>query len=337
MQILIIQTAFIGDVILATPIIEKLRQHFAKSDIDFLLCKGNESLLLGNPNLRKVLVWDKKKEKLKNLWKIFKEIRATKYDLVINLQRFLSTGLLTAFSGAKKTIGFDKNPLSFLFSQKIKHNFQAGTHEIDRNLILIENLTNKDRVLPKLYISNDITQQTQALKIEPYICIAPTSVWHTKQFPTEKWLELLEKLQEKSKKEGAVPHKIYLLGSPQDVGLCEELKEKTNYPTIENLAGKLSLLQSASLMQHAQINYVNDSAPMHLASSVNAPTCAVFCATIPAFGYTPLSEKSYIMEVETPLDCRPCGLHGSKTCPKGHFKCANDIDTQKMANLVGNY
>ncbi len=332
MQILIIQTAFIGDVILATPIIEKLHQYFPDVKIDFLLRKGNESLLSCNDNIRNILIWDKKKGKLKNLWQLVKDIRKTKYDLVVNLQRFLSTGILTAFSGAKKTIGFDKNPLSILFTQKIKHKFEVGTHEIDRNLTLIKGITDDTRVLPKLHLSKEILEKTAFLKQKPYICIAPTSVWHTKQFPNEKWLELLKNLPQNN-------YKIYLLGSPQDVDLCENLKEEatkqSNNPLeIENLSGKLSLLESASLMKDALMNYVNDSAPMHLASAVNAPTCAVFCATIPAFGYTPLSQKSFVMEIEKPLECRPCGLHGSKTCPKGHFKCAMDIDTKKMADLM---
>ncbi len=326
MQILIIQTAFIGDVILATPVIEKLHAYFPDAQIDFLLRKGNESLLSCNSNIRKVLIWDKKKDKLRNLWKLLQEIRLVKYDIVVNLQRFLATGFLTAFSGAKKTIGFDKNPLSFLFTNKIKHKFEAGTHEIDRNLTLLNDITDNTRTLPKLHLSAEIHAKTAHFKTSPYICIAPTSVWHTKQFPTEKWLELLTYLPQ--------TYKIYLLGSPEDKDLCEDLRQKTKYPHIENLSGKLSLLESASLMQDAKMNYMNDSAPMHLSSAVNAPTCAVFCATIPAFGYTPLSEISYIMEAETPLDCRPCGLHGSKTCPKGHFKCAYDINTKKMAEIL---
>src|SRR5207249_4508884 len=112
------QTAFIGDVVLATGLIEKLHQHLPDATIDFLVRKGNETLLTNHPLLREVLVWDKKKKKLSNLFTILKRIRQNKYDRVINVQRFAATGILTAFSGAKETIGFDKNPLSFLFSKK---------------------------------------------------------------------------------------------------------------------------------------------------------------------------------------------------------------------------
>jgi len=89
-------------------------------------------------------------------------------------------------------------------------------------------------------------------------------------------------------------------------------------------------------MKDAGMNYVNDSAPMHFASAVNAPVTAVYCSTIPAFGFGPMSDKSYIVEIQQPLDCRPCGLHGYRACPLGHFKCAYKIeDAQLLETLTG--
>src|SRR6186713_561178 len=154
MKFLIIQTAFIGDVVLATPLIEKLRQHYPDSTIDFLLRKGNETLLTNHPRLRQVLILDKKEGKYKNLLKLRNVIRKEKYDYVINLQRFFASGFLTAFSGAKHTIGFDKNPLSFLFSESVKHIISTqdtGDHEVKRNLSLISKLTDSEFIRPKLY------------------------------------------------------------------------------------------------------------------------------------------------------------------------------------------
>jgi heptosyltransferase-2 len=87
-------------------------------------------------------------------------------------------------------------------------------------------------------------------------------------------------------------------------------------------------------MKDAAMNYVNDSAPMHFASAVNAPVTAVYCSTIPSFGFGPLSDIKYIVEIKEPLDCRPCGLHGYKACPRGHFHCAWHItDDQLLATL----
>ena len=92
-KFLVIQTAFIGDVVLATALLEKLHACFPGARIDFLVRKGNEALLAGHPWLHETLVWDKKQHKLKNLWKMARRIRRERYDKVINVQRFAATGL----------------------------------------------------------------------------------------------------------------------------------------------------------------------------------------------------------------------------------------------------
>ena len=150
---------------------------------------------------------------------------------------------------------------------------------------------------------------------EDYICIAPASVWFTKALPESKWIELLKKNLQK---------KIYILGGPDDSALANRILAEVPEAKAENLCGKLSLLQSAALMKGAERNYVNDSGPLHLASSMNAKVTSFFCSTVPEFGFGPMSEDSEIKQVEG-LDCRPCGLHGHSACPKGHFKCGLDI------------
>jgi heptosyltransferase-2 len=327
MQVLIIQTAFIGDVILATALIEKLKAKHPSAQIDFLLRKGNESLLEEHPHLRKVLIWNKKENKWRNLFTLLKQIRNTRYDLVVNVQRFASSGMLTAFSNAKNTIGFKKNPFAAFFSKSYAHNIGDGTHEVARNQKLITHWTSQLPARPRLYPLPKHYQQAEEL-IEslgkPYICIAPTSVWFTKQWAEQKWIDFTN----------AVPPKyhIFLLGAPSDSEACNRIGQgKSN---VTNLAGKLPLLASACLMQKAHMNFVNDSAPMHLASAINAPTCAIFCSTVPFFGYTPLADNSHIIEVSEPLPCRPCGLHGKKSCPQKHFRCALNIDVQKLLALL---
>jgi lipopolysaccharide heptosyltransferase II len=329
MKFLVIQTAFIGDVVLATGIVEKLHISFPDAQIDFLVRKGNEGLLVNHPYLHEVLIWDKKSGKLKNLWKLSGQIRKRKYDKVINVQRFAATGLLTAFSGARETIGFDKNPFSFLFTTKIKHvisDIHHAIHEIDRNNELIRAFTG-DRVMkPRLYPSASDETAVQSLKKQPYITVSPASVWFTKQYPKDKWISFINQVP--------ANYTIYLLGAPGDASLAEEIRGAARAGAVINLCGKLSFLQSAALMKEAAMNYVNDSAPMHFASAVNAPVTAVYCSTLPSFGFGPLSDKSFIAEIQQPLSCRPCGLHGRPACPLGHFKCAYEIkDEQLLQNL----
>ena len=345
-KFLVIQTAFIGDVVLATALLEKLHACFPDAQIDFLVRKGNEALLAGHPWLHETLVWDKKQNKLRNLWRMTRRLRREKYDKVVNVQRFAATGILTAFSGAKETIGFDKNPLSRFFTYRIPHVISApvepgkmtagpAVHEVERNQALIEAFTDDRPARPRLYPTSADVQKVAAYKARPYITISPASVWFTKQYPGDQWASFIREL-----KNGIT---VYLLGAPGDRGLCDSIigsarsgniVSAAGAGNIVNLAGELSFLQSAALMRDALMNYVNDSAPMHFASALNAPVTAVYCSTIPGFGFGPLSDNSHIAEIEQPLDCRPCGLHGYKACPRGHFNCARKIEARQLLETL---
>ena len=315
-RILVIQTAFLGDVILASPVWENLHAAYPHAQIDVVVKKGNESLLTAHPFLHQVFIFDKS-HKVKNLWNLGKTLRSHQYDLVINLQRFASSGILTLLARGKETRGFEKNPLSLCFTKRFKHDMKPNWHEVDRNLNLISDLVTAPIRRPQLYPRKEDLNSIQIYQEVPYYCLAPTSVWFTKQAPQEIWLELIDKLSQ-------TKDQIFLLGSPSDRAYLDEIVNKTGSSLVINLAGKLSLLQSAALMAGAKHNYVNDSGPLHLASASNAPVSAFFCSTVPEFGFGPLSENAAIIEVKD-LACRPCGLHGHKACPKGHFKCGKDL------------
>jgi heptosyltransferase-2 len=315
-RILVIQTAFLGDVILASPVWENLHAAFPHAQIDVVVKKGNESLLTAHPFLHQVFVFDKQ-QKFKNLLGLAKTLREQHYDLVINLQRFASSGILTLLAKGKESRGFEKNPLSIFFSKRFKHEMKPNWHEVDRNLSLISDLVPIPIRRPQLYPSKEDLNSIQVFQEVRYYCLAPTSVWFTKQAPQEIWLALIEKLSQ-------TKDQIFLLGAPSDRAYLDEIVKKTSSINVINLAGKLTLLQSAALMSGAQHNYVNDSGPLHLASATNATVSAFFCSTVPEFGFGPLSDQSNIIEVKN-LDCRPCGLHGHKSCPKGHFKCGRAL------------
>lgn len=319
---LIIQTAFIGDVILATGLIESVRKSYPEAKIDFLLRKGNQGLLAGHPHINQVLVWDKTQKKYQHLWQMIKAIRQAKYDWVINVQRFANSGLMAGFSGGKHIVGFQKNPFSFLFNEKVKHDIGNGRHEVERNHDLVTAEVSGSPENPKLYPSIQDFEKVNVYQSKAYVCMAPASVWFTKQLPPAQWQVLIKKAVQ----EGLT---VYLLGGPADRALNDEITAGIE-GEIANLAGELSFLESAALMAGASMNYVNDSAPLHIASAMNAPVTAFFCSTIPAFGFGPLSDRSECVEVEEELPCRPCGLHGKKACPEGHFKCGFQIKTPEV-------
>lgn len=342
-QFLLIQTAFLGDAVLATSILEKLHAHYPNAAIDLVVRKGNEGLFTAHPFLRTVHVWDKRQGKTRSLLTLIGRIRKQRYDHVINAQRFFSTGLMTVLSGGKETIGFDKNPLSFLFSRKVEHVISVPStndgrslsttgekrqsiHEVDRSNGLIAHLTDGSRPLPRLYPSVTDREKARALQSRwiqdhsSYVTIAPASVWFTKQWPESKWIELIRVLPKE--------RQVFIIGAPGDTELAQRIIAASGRGV--DLTRDLRLLESAALMEGAAMNYVNDSAPLHMASAMNAPVTVVFCSTVPEFGFGPLRENGRVVETSEPLDCRPCGLHGHKACPKGHFKCALGIDIKRV-------
>lgn len=316
-RFLIIQTAFLGDVILSTPVISELNRIYPDAKIDVVVRKGNESLLANNPKINQVFVWNKQEGKYKSLFGIIKAIRKFKYDEVITLQRYGNAGLMTLFAKTKSRIGFDKNAFSWMYSKKAPHSLEDGTHEVERNLKLIEHHGAKTLIRPEMYPSDEDREAIVNYTSKKYYCLAPASVWETKRLPTEKWIELIDILLEKGD--------VKLIGGPTDHDLCASIQ--IGFPKrVQNLAGKLTLLQSAALMEGAEMNYVNDSGPLHIASAMNAPTRAFFCSTIPQFGFGPLADDSKVIETKKKLDCRPCGFHGHKKCPLVHFDCGHTIE-----------
>ncbi|MCD6367049.1 MAG: glycosyltransferase family 9 protein [Bacteroidales bacterium] len=319
---LIMQPAFIGDVIFATALVEKLAQTYPDARIDFLLRKGNEIILANNPYINRIYIWNKKDKKYRNLFRNIHEIRQTRYDLVVNLQRFASSGFVTWRAKAGEKTGYKQNPFSFCYHRKFVFSTENGKHETERNQELIAHVTDDKPAKPKIYPLEDDFKVLPELK-KPFITIAPASVWFTKQFPKERWVEFINRFLSKD-------FTVYLLGAESDLLLCDEIKNMVEGHTVENFAGKLNLLQSAALMSQAAMNFVNDSAPLHLASAMDAPVTAIFCSTVPAFGFGSLSANSKVAETHKNLSCRPCGLHGKKVCPEGHFDCAYSISLKEL-------
>ena len=330
-KILIIQTASIGDVVLATPVIEKLHLFYPEAHIDFLVKKNIEGILKNSPHLRQVIVWDKSAKKYAHLKELIQIIRTENYDCVVNLQRFAASGIITTLSGAVIKLGFNKNPFSPFFTKSVKHLITAdkakGNHEVERNLTVIDYITDGNHQFKvRLYPSQADFAKVSQYKTNRYICVAPASLWFTKQYPAEKWIEFLVSVDKALY--------VYFVGSPGDVGLCNEMIAKSGHTNSLNLSGKLSFLESAALMKDAAMNFVNDSAPLHFASAMNAPVTAIFCSTTPNYGFGPLSENSVVVEAKIDLPCKPCGLHGFRQCPEKHFKCALNIKKEQLLSRL---
>ena len=334
--ILIIQTAFIGDTILASHFARAVKDQYPNAKIHFFLRKGNESVIQGLSSVEKVWVWDKQGGKTKNLIKLILGLREIRFDMVFNLHRHFNSGLVSALMKSPFKAGFKQNPLSFFYTHKVNHliphkSLYGVWHEVQRNLQLLQ------KALPSLVIGDNSKiykpelplMEKHFTKVAPYISqdyfvIAPASVWFTKAWSEHKYRELTLEL--------AKMGKVFFIGAPTDKELCDRIREGIS--NTENLCGPLNLLDSAALMKNAKRVFVNDSAPLHLASCVNAKTTAIFCSTVQEFGYTPLADDSVVVDMGNSLSCRPCGLHGYKACPLNHFKCAEEIEVKRVLATI---
>lgn len=331
-HILIIQTAFTGDVILALPLAQRLRAEFPQAVIHFLVRKGNENLLQFRPDVDVIHVWDKKNQKKSGLIRLIQELRKYQFRLAVNCQRFLSTGLIMAALHAEFKTGFAENPLSFLYTRRYPHTrSEKGSpdplHEVDRNIRLLSGISDISREVPSIRPEvRELEKVKNIIGDKQIIVLAPASVWQTKQWPPEYWQQLVKSLPD-----------IYtpvIIGGPGDYQTGQFVLE--GQESGMNLCGKLSFRESAALMSLAVRVICNDSAPLHLASSVNAPVTAIYCSTIPEFGFYPLSQDAIVLEEQNKLNCRPCGLHGHKVCPEGHFSCGRTILPERVLKTIKN-
>lgn len=323
-SILFIQTAFIGDAILASAMWETWHQAYPHDQIDVCVRKGNESLFIDHPFIRHVHIWDKGGGivRYNRLIALAKNLRSLNYDVVVTPHRHASSGLLSRISRAPKRMGFGSHPLHWLFTKVVAHEFREDWHEVDRNHQLIKEEVGFERsVMPRLYPKNSGPKTPSGV----FGVMAPASQWFTKQWPENKWIALCDSLEE--------TEAIVLLGGKQDAEILSRIQQGTRHPNVITIPD-LALSESLALMSQAAWVVTNDSGPMHMASALNIPTVAIFCSTSPKFGFGPLSAKNAVIEAKVNLSCKPCGLHGHKACPERHFNCAQLIEVSAVSEAL---
>jgi len=329
-RVLIIQTAFLGDVILTLPLVQVLTIENPDWQIDFLCIPATAILFKHNPLVNKLIIYDKRGND--TFSRVKNEIK-NNYDIVISPHRSARSSLLSYFSRAKKRITFDKSSLSFLYTDKVK--YETGVHEIQRNLSLLKPLgISEDNIVkPELYLGSEEENKISELfagwrinNTDDLIALAPGTVWFTKKYPIEKFAEVLKLLKNASSK-------IFLIGGESDNDLGDYLIKNSENENIINTIGKLNVLESAELIRRCRVLLTNDSAPLHIANSVGIKVISLFGATVPQFGFFPYGKEDVILETEG-LVCRPCSIHGGNVCPIGTFICMRNINEQTVYELL---
>lgn len=328
-NILIIQTAFLGDVILITPLIRAFKQTFPEADIDVLVVPQYGSILNNNPNIRSVIGFDKRNNKLKAFWRTASILRRNKYDLAVAPHSSVTTAYLMLLAGIKQRAGFDRWHASKYLSIKVPH--REGAHKIERLLELVKPFSDAAFSIQTEIFPGETEKKKADEILEEYkssgkkiITIAPGSVWFTKRWPEEHYTELAKTLYEKD-------FGLVFVGAPDEREICERIIKNSGIKAV-NTAGETSILESAAIIGQSDLMICNDSGPLHMANAMQTDVFAFFGPTTRKFGYYPFRENDKVFEIE--LDCRPCGSHGSNECPLKHFECMRKISPQVVAKSL---
>ena len=338
-RFVVFQTAFPGDVILTLPLVQALRSHYPYAHIAFVAIPAAASIAGNHPAVNECIEYDKRGSRrgVRGALSIVSRLRSGRFEVALIPHRSIRSALICRAAGIPRRIGFSRSPGRALYTDVLP--YQRGSHEVVRNLSLLSPLgiSTEDRELPTITpgandrevvdgVIRSAVQSGGAFNPERLVAIAPGSVWATKRWPREHFIALGRDLL----REG---FSLALVGGEDDVETCTEIASALRGGCVLNGAGKLSFMQSAELLRRCKVLVSNDSAPMHLAVAVRTPVVAIFGATVPAFGFSPLGLHDQIVET-VGLSCRPCSIHGGHACPIRTYVCMKQISPNTVLEKV---
>jgi len=333
-KILIIRLSSIGDILLTTPVVRLLKQKYPGSKIDFVIRNEFAELLIHHPGIRQFFIFDKNRN-FKTLKHIRQEIKNEQYDLIVDLHKNFRSFYLTKFSSAKRVIRYKKDVIRRFFLVKFKLNLYKEIIPIYLrylNCLKPFQIFYDDKGLD-LFFDDEIKERifneyAQFLKVPGSLIvgIAPGSKHATKRWTPEGFSSVINFLTDKKKA------KIIIFGSQADQEIVQSLKIE-NHQSVLDVTGKLSLLESATFMNHCELVLTNDSGLMHLASALKKKVVAIFGSTTEELGFFPYTTEHIVIQNKN-LSCRPCSYIGRKKCPREHFKCMKEIEAEQVISPV---
>lgn len=328
---LVIQTSFLGDVVLTTPLIAELAK---RGEVDVLATPAGAAVLANNPSIRRIIKYDKRDTygAAMQTWRTIRDIRHNPpYDTVYMAQGSFRSAILATLTGTHERVGFSTSHGNALYTRRVE--YRPDRHHAER-LWWLSMSDCADPPLPeqlrvRLYPSDDDRAKADAilrrnnLEDGGFIALAPGSAWGTKRWPY--FADLAARISEKNR--------IVVIGGRDDRGAAEEIAHSVSSAPVIDATGELPILASAELIGRAKAIVANDSVPQHLASAMGTPTLTIYGPTVPDFGFGPLAPKRATAGV-TDLACRPCHRHGPKSCPLGHWRCMRDLPVDEVERLL---
>jgi ADP-heptose:LPS heptosyltransferase len=323
-KILVIRFSSIGDIVLTSPVIRCLKEQLRVAEIHFLTKTQHESILRSNPNIDKIWLYDH------NFRELIPQLKSQGFDFIVDLHGNYRSAFVKQQLGAKSA-SFPKLNIKKWLTVHFKWDVLPDIHIVERYFRATEPLgvKNDGRGLDYFIPAED--EQAPGSLPEThragYVAIVIGGKHNTKIFPAEKVTEVCKKL--------SIP--VILLGGKEDRDRGEQIVSLAG-ALVYNACGLYNFNQSASLIRQAGAVLTNDTGLMHVAAAFNKPIVSVWGNTIPAFGMYPYMQEicqsnSMIAEVQG-LACRPCSKLGFRECPKKHFNCMKQIETDPIVDFL---
>ncbi len=343
-RLLLVPKGFLGDVLLTSPVINVLKRAARTPHISVLCSPTLAKLVSRDPLVDDVIVFDRKGEHrgLNGLRRLAAKLREERFDRVYSFHRSPRTSILLWRSGIRDRIAYSDAFLGALYSRRVRRS--SVVHEVIRNLQLVmEDLHGEVQAQVQHLVEKGEHAEAQFARLRapepcheelspkvrdvlgggfPYIVIAPGSAWETKQWSPERFRELAAEVVRRNTR-------VVITGAPSDKPACDAVSRDLPGDFVCNLCGETSVLEIVGLIKGAQALVCNDSLALHIASAVQTPTVAVFCATSTAFGFGPWQNRAVVVEKQG-LFCKPCSRHGSRRCPTGTRMCMTGVSSAQV-------
>ena len=335
MRILIVQTAFLGDVVLTLPLVAAVRQWAPQARVEVLTIPANAPIVEGQPGVDAVLTYDKRggQRGLRGLTQMRRAIRERAYDVVISPHRSWRSALLVAASGGRRRVGFRQWWTSWAYTATTPRPKRG--HEVARNHELVK-LLHADAPTPErfaLRVESEARRQAEAAwsragvgEGEVLVGVLPGSQWGTKRWPAEHFAALIDRLSEWPRTHCA------LFGAPHERDIAAAVAAARRAPAID-FVGKTPLRALPAYMERCDVVVSNDTGPMHIAAALGKPIVTLYGPTTPALGFSPYGVAWEEASVAS-LGCRPCHAHGPERCPLSHWRCMRELRPEQVAQAV---
>jgi len=319
-KVLIIRYNSIGDIVLTSPVISLLYSN--QYEVHYLCKKAYSSLVANNPKVDRVWEFDD------NFSILIPQLKAEGFIYIIDLHNNYRSGRIKKALGAK-SYTLCKSRIKLYLMTRWRLDLSPEKHIVDRFLDTIEDIVTIENTPLEFYIPDrDIENAKKLLPTKSYVAIAVGAAFHTKQIPEDMIIDVIDEIQ----------GTVVLLGGIGDVEKSKIIEIRSDRK-VYNLTGQLSIEESAHAVQQSRMLLTGDTGLMHIAAAVGTKVVAIFGSTHPKLGYTPYmqNDSDAIVMGNQDLSCRPCTKQGNHSCPKGHFRCMLELDTDDIVDNINRF